>query len=140
MTVLLDTGFLFAMQIKRDPYHKRASEVAREIDWKKGAPIITTDLAVNETFSLTVRRTKANPAAIHKIRDLFWGDDNFFTIYSIPLEEYPSIVSIIEKYANPNRLLSFVDASLIYLGEKFKNSTLVTFDSHYSGLFNTIYQ
>ncbi len=140
MTILLDTGFLFAMQIKTDPFHMRASEVAREIDWQKGAPVITTDLVVNETFSLAVIRTKANTAAIQKIRALFWGDDNFFTIYSIPLEEYPSIVTIIEKFGNPSRLLSFVDASLIFLRDKFKNSTLVTFDGHYSGLFNTIYQ
>jgi predicted nucleic acid-binding protein len=138
MGIILDSGFLYSLKIKQDQRHSAALKIFKEIDWKSYGSIITTDLVVGEVYTLTNVRTRCNPNSIEKIVQLIWGSENFFTIYWLNLDDYKEIVNILKKYSNSDKLLSFVDASLIYLSHKFEFFNIVTFDSHFDGLLTRI--
>jgi predicted nucleic acid-binding protein len=140
MTILLDTSFLFALQVKSDPNYQKACQISEDIDWEAVNPPITTDLVVNETYTLANVRTKGNALVINRFNEFFWGEENFFDIISSTLADYQEIAIVMERYSTPKRLLSFVDASLIYAQKKWDCQAIITFDSHFDGLFETIYQ
>jgi len=136
--VVLDTGFLYALRKKKDKNHGRAARHLKEIDWKIQRVAITSDLVVNETYTLMNRRSGGNPSALESLDKLFWGDDLFFRIIPLFGEDYRNIVTILRKFTTPKRILSFVDASLIYLANKFNYLTILTFDAHFDGILNKL--
>jgi len=138
MGVILDTGFFFALKIKKDKNHENSKIILKKLLNKIYRPIITTDLVVNETYSLVNIRTKNNKSAIEKFNDLFWGKERFFDIIKIDINEYRYIANIMNKYSTQKRILSFVDASLIYIGKKFKYNLIISFDEHFDGIFQRI--
>ena len=138
MGIILDSGFLYSLKIKNDERHSSALEIFKETDWKGYGIIIITDLVVNEVYTLANARTKCNPNAIEKIDQLFWGAENFFEIYWLNIEAYREIAKILKKYSNPDKILSFVDASLIFLSQKFEIPTIASFDSHFDGILTRI--
>ncbi len=135
--VLLDTGFLYALRKKKETNHALAAKALKEFDWKSEGPAITSDLVVNETYTLMNKRSSGNPAALESLDQLFWGDDLFFLIITQFREDYRNIAEVLKKYTTPKRVLSFVDASLIYLANKFNYSIIFTFDSHFDGILKT---
>ena len=52
---------------------------------------------------------------------------------------YKESYEILKKYANPKRLLSFVDASLIFLTKNVKARVLLSFDNHFDGIISRLY-
>ncbi len=135
--VILDTGFLYALRKKKDRNHALAAKALKEIDWKSEGPAITSDLVVNETYTLMNLRSGGNPTALESLNQLFWGGDLFFLIITQFREDYRNIADVLKKFTDPKRVLSFVDASLIYLANKFNYSTIFTFDSHFDGILTT---
>ena len=138
MGILLDTGFLFSLKIKRDKFHTKTKKLFKNINWKSYGLIATSSLVVNELHTLVNIRTKANLNALKQIEDLFWGEENFFSIIFLQLQEFKEIAMIMKKYSTPERILSFVDASLIYLSKKLNFTTIVSYDSHFDGILTRI--
>lgn len=139
MSIILDSNFLFAIAFKQDKNFTRAYEI---LLWLKDNDIkllITNSLVLEETTTLTVARFNGSAFHLDKIHELFWGKDNFFQIDYTLLDEYQMIFSILKKFTSPKRLLSFVDASLIYLSQKFNTKKLVSFDHHFKGILERIY-
>ncbi len=139
MGILLDTGFFFALKIKKDKNHENSKNILKKLLNEKYKNIITTDLVINETYSLVNLRTKNNKSVIEKFHKLFWGDERFFNIIEIEMHEYKFIADIMNKYSTPKRILSFVDASLIFIGKKFKYNIIISFDEHFDGIFQRIF-
>ena len=117
MTIIIDTNFLFALKAEKDKNRNRAIEILKEFS-KKGEELITNYLVISEIFTLGVSRSFGDLTLITKIYDLTFGNENFLKIYSYSPDEYYKIYDILIKYCSPKRLLSFVDASLIYLMKK----------------------
>jgi len=138
MGVILDSGFLYSLKVKHDQRHSSALQIFKGTDWNSLGLIITTDLVVSEVYTLTNIRTKGNPQAIERVNQLMWGPENFFTIYWLNADDYKEIGKILTKYSNRNRILSFVDASLIYIAQKFEISNIISFDSHFDGILTRI--
>lgn len=138
--ILLDTGFLFALKLEDDENHKPASLIFKNLNWKQYGAIITNSLVVNETMTLANIKTN-NDAATHQIMwDLFWGKELFFKIWEVPLSDYKEIANIMHKYSDQkkNRILSFVDASLIFYAQQFQIQHIISFDQHFDGIINRI--
>ncbi len=134
MTIIIDSNYLFALKSKRDRNHKKAFELFKELKKDSIKPLITNNLVVSEIFTLTNSRYKGNIYYLDKYYELIWGQDNFFKIIQLKSEEYKDVYKILNKYTTPKRLLSFVDASLIFLHKKFNAKAILSFDSHFDGI------
>ena len=138
MGIILDTGFLYSLKIKQDELHSVAIKIFKETDWKKYGLIVTSNLVVNEVYTLLNIRTKSNKAAFEQIERLIWTDENFFEIVFLRPSEFQETTQLLKKFSTPDRILSFVDASLIYLSQKFHFSTIISFDNHFDGILTRI--
>jgi predicted nucleic acid-binding protein len=134
MTIIIDSNYLFALKSKKDRNHKKAFELFKELKKDTIKPLITNNLVVSEIFTLTNSRYKGNIYYLDKYYELIWGQDNFFKIIQLKSEEYKDVYKILNKYTTPKRLLSFVDASLIFLHKKFNAKAILSFDSHFDGI------
>ena len=133
MIIILDTNFLFALKSKKDKYHQRAYELFTEIQ-KKNTKYFTNYFILNETFTLAINRSRGNLSFLEQYINLFFGKDNFFQVIQNTPQEFVNIIEICKKYVTPKRLLSFVDASLIYLYQKINADNLISFDSHFDNI------
>ena len=133
MIIILDTNFLFALKSKKDQYHQRAYEILTEIQ-KENVKYFTNDFILNETFTLAINRSHGNLSFLEHYISLFYGKDNFFQVIQTIPKEFLNIIEICQKFITPKRLLSFADASLIYLYQKINADYLISFDSHFDNL------
>ncbi len=54
-------------------------------------------------------------------------------------DEYKTVFNDLKKYTTPKRLLSFIDASLIYLYQKYNGDKILSFDSHFDSILKRLY-
>lgn len=135
MIIILDTSFLFALKSKKDQYHKRAYEILNEFEGEK-TKYFTNYFIMNETLTLAISRSHGNISFLEKYIALFFENDNFFQVLQNTPQEFKKIVEICKKYITSKRLLSFSDASLIYLYQKLNANCIVSFDSHFDNILN----
>ncbi|TFG27500.1 MAG: PIN domain-containing protein [Promethearchaeota archaeon] len=138
MTIVVDTNFLFALKAEKDKNRFRAIEILKDINIKK-EDVITNYLVISEIFTLAISRSLGDKSLMTKIHDLIFGDESFLKIYSFSMDDYQMIYEILIKYCTPKRLLSYVDASLIYLYEKKKANYVLSFDSHFDNITNRLF-
>jgi len=89
---------------------------------------------LNETFTLAINRSRGNLSLLEQYISLFFGKDNFFSVIQNTPQEFLNIIEICKKYVTSKRLLSFADASLIYLYQKINADYLISFDSHFDNI------
>ncbi len=135
MIIILDTSFLFALKSKRDRYHKRAYEIFNEVEEKK-PKFFTNYFIMNETFTLAVNRSNGNVSFLEQYIILFFEKDNFFQVIQNNPRDFKKIVEVYKKYVESKRLLSFTDASLIYLYQQLNANCIISFDSHFDTILN----
>ena len=140
MGIVLDTSFLYALLIKKDKNHERAQMILKNLEWVKFGSVVTIGLVVNETFTLMNIRTKGNPTAIEQVNDIFYGEKNFFNIIYLNEEDFKSSVNLMKSYSKKEKILSFVDAALIYLAKRFRYKNIISFDSHFDGILTRIFE
>jgi len=133
--IILDTSFLFALKSKKDQYHKRAYEILNEFEGEK-TKYFTNYFIMNETLTLAISRSQGNISFFEKYIALFFENDNFFQVLQNAPQEFKKIIEICKKYITSKRLLSFSDASLIYLYQKLNANYIVSFDSHFDNILN----
>jgi len=133
--IILDTSFLFALKSKKDQYHKRAYEILNEFEVEK-TKYFTNYFIMNETLTLAISRSQGNISFFEKYIALFFENDNFFQVLQNAPQEFKKIIEICKKYITSKRLLSFSDASLIYLYQKLNANYIVSFDSHFDNILN----
>jgi len=136
MTILIDSNFLYALKAKNDKYSDRASEILLSLNEKE--IFLTNYLVLNETLTLAITRSKANKSFIDKIQELIWGQENFFRIIQLTPHDYKEVFEVLQKYSTPKKLLSFVDASLIFLNKKVNARAILSFDSHFDGIISRL--
>jgi predicted nucleic acid-binding protein len=70
MNVLIDTGFLFALEVKKDKYHEKANELSNNLKLDLHS-YCTSSLVVNETYTLMNARTKGMSMLLISLIDYF---------------------------------------------------------------------
>ena len=138
MTIIVDTNFLFALKAKKDKNRDRAIEIFRDFSDKKHE-LITSYFVVGEVLTLAISRSSGDISLLEKIYNLIWGDEKIIKLYQFTLGEYQKIFDILRKYCTPKRLISFADASLIYLYEKFNADYILSFDSHFDQITKRLF-
>ena len=136
MTIIIDSNFLYALKAEKDKYSERASEILLGLNEKE--LFLTNYLVLNETLTLAITRSRANKSFIDKIQELIWGQENFFRIIQLTPRDYKEVFEVLQKYTTPKKLLSFVDASLIFLNKKVNARAILSFDSHFDGIISRL--
>jgi len=136
MTIIIDSNFLFSLKAEKDKYSERASEILLGLNEKE--LFLTNYLVLNETLTLAITRSRANKSFIDKIQELIWGQENFFQIIQLTPRDYKEVFEVLQKYTTPKKLLSFVDASLIFLNKKVNARAILSFDSHFDGIISRL--
>jgi predicted nucleic acid-binding protein len=138
MTIIVDTNFLFALKAKKDKNRDRAIEIFRDFNDNK-QELITSYHIVSEVLTLAISRSFGDISFLEQIYNLVLGDEKIMILYQFTPSEYQKIFDILRKYCTPKRLLSFVDASLIYLYEKLNADYILSFDSHFDHIAKRLF-
>jgi len=136
--ILLDTGFIYALKDENDPYHLQAIKIFKTINWDELSPVITNNLVINEVITLAVYRSLGNKKILEALKNLIWGTEKFFRVLEVPFEDYEEISKILLQYISSKKLISFVDASLIFSAKILKYDQIISFDSHFDGILTRI--
>ncbi len=139
MTIVIDSNFFFALKAKNDKNHNRAQEILIELKEKGKDLLITNYLVINETLTLTVARFNGNTHYLEKMHELYWGEEIFVKKILMTLAEYLEICNLLKKYCSPKLLLSYVDASILYLFQKYNCNYILSFDGHFDKIAVRLY-
>ena len=139
MTIIIDSSYFFALKAKDDKNHLRSLEILRDLKKNNKTQKITLFLVLNETITLAVARYNAKFHYVDRFYDLFWGDERFFQLVELIPLEYNEIFNTLKKYCTPKRLLSFVDASILYLYQRLNADYILSFDSHFDQIAKRLF-
>jgi predicted nucleic acid-binding protein len=138
MTVLVDTGVLYADHDTDASRHEIASEVLDAVyDGEFGLPYVS-DYIYDEAVTLTLTRGESFSAA-KRLGERLRGVDPYprtYELLHVSAASFADAVEIFEKY--DDQALSFTDATTIALCERHDIDGVVSFDDDFDGLVNRI--
>lgn len=114
--LLVDTGFLVALYVRRDALHHCA------LAWlqQNRLPLQTVAPVIFETcFFLD---------APGKAALLNWVAKGGVAVVEIPVSNYPELAAYIQKYADQQ--VDFADAALVWLANRIGEKAILTVDKH----------
>jgi len=112
--LIVDTGFLVALYIRRDKLHQQALKFLQK---NEQALITAAPVIVECCYFLD---TKA------KIALLNWVVCDGIQVVDIPVTAYQEIAQTIEKYADHD--IDFTDAAVVWLANKYQQQQILTVD------------
>jgi len=134
MTVLVDTGVLYADHDTDATRHERASEALEAVyDGELGHPYIS-DYIFDEAVTLTATRT-ASHASATALCDKLRGQDQYPTVYElldISTAVFTDAVTLFERY--DDQQLSFTDATSVALVNRHGLDGILSFDDDFDGI------
>jgi predicted nucleic acid-binding protein len=135
MKVLIDTSFIYGLFIQKSPNHEEAQKILTQMYEKgKNDLFLTINYVVQECYSVFCNRIH-DPTYLNTLDEFFFGNKCFFEILYLRADKTrdQEIIKIMkENLAKPsNKALSFVDASLIYIGKEISADAILSFDSHF---------
>ncbi|HKZ60198.1 MAG TPA: PIN domain-containing protein [Candidatus Thermoplasmatota archaeon] len=138
MTILLDTGFIFALLNHEDAAHGPAADLASRIGRREWGTPLVTELVVAELFSLI--RARTGSAKLEEAARQWLPLPNpslrGLTLAPVGGALLEKSWEVFAKYRDQR--LSFTDASLLALAEAMRVERIATFDRGLSSLARTI--
>lgn len=134
MTVLVDTGVLYAYHDRNAPRHDVAVDAVEPLyDGELGQPTIT-DYIYDEAVTLTLKRTGSFETAA-ELGERLRGVDRFPSIYEL-VHVTPAVFDVsgtqFERYDDQG--LSFTDATIVAIAERHGIDTVLSFDDDFDGV------
>jgi len=133
MAVFIDTGAFMAYRNKKDVYHIVADDLVRRALKGEFGTIFTTDYIYDEALTLAMVRT-GNKGVAEDISDVMRS----------PRIEMINIDGIILEQARElffrlfDKGISFTDATTMAVMQQENIGKIITFDSHFKGLFEVL--
>ena len=112
--VLLDSGFLVALGIERDPRHRAARDF---LDKYVGELLVPAPVVTETCYFLSTAG---------KVRMLDWLRKLPRKVLDLPVYAYPEVGEILARYAGLDP--DFTDAAIVWLAEKTGCRTILTVD------------
>ena len=124
MTVIADTGALYALVDRSDAWH------ARVVAWwtRNREPVVVPVSVIPEVTYLLQSRIGA-AAEIGFVQAIVDGE---FTIESVEADDFERAVNIMQQYADLP--LGFVDATVVAVAERLESRELLTTDRRHFGV------
>lgn len=133
MSVFIDTGAFMAYRNKKDVYHIPADDLIRRALQGEFGTIFTTDFIYDEALTLAMVRT-GNRDVAKDISDVMLSPRiEMFTIDGVILEKAIQIF-----FRLFNMRISFTDATTMAVMEQENIGKIITFDSHFKGMFEVL--
>jgi predicted nucleic acid-binding protein len=114
--LIVDTGFLVALYIRRDNLHSQALHFLQQ---NKQALITTAPVIVESCYFLDAKA---------KVALLNWVQRGGINVVDVPVTAYSEIAQTIEKYADHE--IDFTDATLIWLANSYQQQQVLTVDKN----------
>jgi len=114
--LIVDTGFLVALYIRRDKLHSHTLSFLQQ---NQQSLITTSAVIVESCYFLDAKA---------KVALLNWVQRGGVEIVDIPIFAYSEIAQMIEKYADHD--IEFTDATLIWLANKYQYQQILTVDKN----------
>ncbi|MCG7848082.1 MAG: PIN domain-containing protein [ANME-2 cluster archaeon] len=133
MAVFIDTGAFMAYRNKKDIYHRAANGLVRRALKGEFGLIFTSDYIYDETLTLAMVRT-GNKDVIKDISDVMLSSHiEMFIIDVVILEEARDLF-----FQLFDKRISFTDASTMVVMQQENIGKIITFDSHFNGMFEVL--
>lgn len=134
MTVLVDTGVVYADHDTDSPRHEVASEALETVyDGGLGQPYLS-DYVFDEAITLTRKRTGSFEDA-KQLSDRLRGVDSFPQVYDflhVSAAVFADAIDVFERYDDQS--LSFTDATVIALVDRHDLDGVLSFDDDFDGV------
>lgn len=114
--LIVDTGFLVALYIRRDKLHSNALNFLQQ---NQQSLITTSAVIIESCYFLDAKA---------KVALLNWIQRGGVEVVDIPIVAYSEIAQTIEKYADHD--IDFTDATLIWLANKYRYQQILTVDKN----------
>lgn len=114
--LIVDTGFLVALYIRRDKLHSHALNFLQQ---NQQLLITTSAVIVESCYFLDAKA---------KVALLNWVERGGVKVVDVPVIAYSEIAQTIEKYADHD--IDFTDATLIWLANKYRYQQILTVDKN----------
>lgn len=114
--LIVDTGFLVALYIRRDKLHSQALNFLQQ---NNQALITAAPVIVETCYFLDAKA---------KIALLNWLECGGVKVVDVPVTAYSEIALSIEKYADHE--IDFTDAALIWLANQYQQQKILTVDKN----------
>jgi predicted nucleic acid-binding protein len=114
--LIVDTGFLVALYIRRDKLHSHALNFLQQ---NQQSLVTTAAVIVESCYFLDAKA---------KVALLNWIQRGGVEVVDIPIVAYSEIAQTIEKYADHD--IDFTDATLIWLANKNQQRQILTVDKN----------
>lgn len=125
MKYLIDSDFLFGLQLSYDPHHKTAVKILRTIQKSTKSELVILNLVVQETATVLSKKDSQNSA----IKFL----DNLaklaVTVLVVGEEDENLIWSLFKKQTKKGT--SFIDCANLAMAKKYKFDGILSFDEFY---------
>lgn len=112
--LIVDTGFLVALYIRRDKLHQHALNFLQQ---NQHALITVAPVIVESCYFLDAKA---------KISLLNWVLCGGVKVVDVPVTAYSEIAQAIEKYADQD--IDFTDATLVWLANEYQEQQILTVD------------
>jgi len=114
--LIVDTGFLVALYIRRDKLHSHALNFLQQ----NQQPLITAASVIVESCYFLDAKAK--------VALLNWVELGGIKVVDVPVTAYGEIAQSIKKYADHD--IDFTDATLIWLANKYNQKQILTVDKN----------
>ena len=135
MKVLVDTSFIYALYVQKSPNFIEAQKILDYI-LKNGQTelFLTIDYVVQESYSVFCNRIH-DVKYLETLDSFFYGESNFIQILYLESNKNndQQIVDVVKQalQETPKRVLSFVDAALIFYAKQLNIEHIIAFDAHF---------
>ncbi|MBX0325389.1 type II toxin-antitoxin system VapC family toxin [Halomicroarcula sp. F13] len=138
MTVLVDTGVLYADHDTDSARHTAASDALETVyDGEHGQPYVS-EYVYDEAVTLTLKRSNSIEAA-HRLGRRLRGTGSFPEVYEILHVSHALFtdgIDVFERYDDQN--LSFTDSILVAQAEHHDIDAVLSFDDDFDGLVDRL--
>ncbi len=137
MAIFLDSGFYLGLIHGEDKHHGRAREWLQRLKSGFFGQMYTSNFVMAETATIVASRTKGNPLALEKTRQLFAGALQIATIIRANEQDEENAWNLFLKISKSKDILtiggivSFVDCTSIVLCQSRDIEFIATFDGHF---------
>ena len=136
MTVLVDTGVLYADHDTDATRHDIASEALRAVyDGELGQPYLS-DYIFDEAITLTRTRTGSHSAAI-RLSERLRGTERYPDVYELLRVSAAGFTDAVSEFARyDDQELSFTDVTSVVLVEQYDLDGILSFDDDFDGIIH----
>ncbi len=133
MAVFIDTGAFMAYRNKKDVYHSEADDLLRRALQMEFGSIFTTDFIYDETLTLAMVRTGNKTVAKDISKVMLSPRIGMIIIDNIILNKARELF-----FRLFDKRVSFTDATTMAVMQQENIGKIITFDSHFKGMFEVL--